>query len=272
MMTNTNKFSISILLALSLLITQVGGVFAASHLRNRTPSDGVIQSITLETDTSTGVTVVSIDLVDNDQAVQSVRVSLETAIAQGLVVVNGDGQPVINTSALGMPIEIDPASIIPSSEENQHPVGSALATFFSDIPGIDYEIIMAAYEQGTGFGVIAQTLWLTTKLEGDAEIFEAMIDAKQTGDYSAFVLEDGSSPENWGQLKKAILDKGKNNGVGVVMSNSDHPGNGNGNGLGNNGNGNGNGNGNNGEKDKDKEQDKDKGPDKDKDKDKDKKK
>jgi hypothetical protein len=268
MMTNTNKFSIGLLLALSLLMTQVGGVIAAPLLQNRIPVSGILQSIMLEADTSTGVTVVSMDLVDNDQAVQSVRVSLETAIAQGLVVLNGDGQPAINTSALGMPVEIDPASIIPFREENQHPVGSALATFFSDIPGLDYESIMAAHEQGTGFGVIAQALWLTTKLDGDAEIFEAIITARQTGDYSAFVLEDGSSPENWGQLKKAILDKGKNNGVGVVMSNSDHPGDGNGNGQGNIDNGNGNGNGNNGDKDKDKEQDKDKGPDKEKDKDK----
>ena len=267
---NKTKFSLSLFLALSLLLIQVGGVFAASALQNPAPVGGIVQSITLEADTVTGVTIVSVDLIDNNQVMQSVRVSLEAAIAQGLVELNGDGKPGINNSALGKPVEIDPTNIISSKEENQHPVANALATFFSDIDGIDYETIMTAHEQGVGFGVIAQTLWLTTQLDGDAEIFETLIDAKQTGDYSAFILEDGSSPKNWGQLKKAILDKDKKNSLGVIRSNSDNNGigNGSGNDQGNNGNGNGNGNGNNGEngKDKPKEKDKDKGNGKDKNK------
>ena len=199
----------------------------------------------LEANTVTGVTLVSVDILDVDQTLQSVRVSLETAIAQGLVVLNGDGKPVINDSALGRPIEIDPSNIIPTRQENQHPIGSALATFFSEIPGIDYETIMSVHEQGVGFGVIAQTLWLTTKLEGDAQIFETLLEAKQTGNFSAFILEDGTTPENWGQLKKAILAKDKKNGLGIVISDSNHSGNGNTNDgdNGNNGNGSGNGNG-----------------------------
>jgi hypothetical protein len=196
---------------------------------------GVVQSITLEADTITGVTIVSVDIIDSDQAVQNVRVSLESAIALGLVVLNGDGKPGINSLALGTAVEIDSASVIPSESETQHPVGSALATFFSDIDGIDYETIMTAHEQGVGFGVIAQMLWLTTKLEGTSEIFEELVQAKQTGDFSAFILEDGSTPENWGQLRKAILEKGKKNSVGVVISNPQNNGNGNGT---NNGNGN----------------------------------
>jgi len=262
------KFFLSLVLALSVLLIQVGGVFAASALENQTPVSGIVQSITLEADTITGVTIVSVDLIDSNQVLQSVRVSLDAAIAHGLVVLNGDGKPDINNSALGKPVEIDPSSVIPTQDENQHPIGSALATFFSEIDGIDYETIMTAHGQGVGFGVIAQTLWLTTKLEGNAEIFETLIHAKQTGDFSAFILDDGSSPENWGQLKKAILDKDKKNNLGVVISNSDNNGNGSGNGSGNNGNGNGNGNsnGNNGEngKDKPKEKDKDKGNGKDK--------
>ncbi|HEX6035974.1 MAG TPA: hypothetical protein VFY83_16165 [Anaerolineales bacterium] len=257
-MKNITSFSLSLLIALSLLATQVGGVFAASIREDHVPVSGVIQSITLENDTITGVTIVSVDVVDNDQVVQPVRVNLETAIALGLVVLNGDGKPNINNAALGKPVEIDSATVIPAEEESQHPVGSALATFFSDIEGIDYETIMAAHEQGVGFGVIAQTLWLTTKLEGDAEVFEMLIHAKQTGDFSAFTLEDGTTPENWGQLKKAILSKDKKNNLGVIKSDSNSNGNGNGNNQGNNGNGNGNGNnGNGGNKDKDKDKDKD---------------
>lgn len=261
-MKDITKFSLSLLMALSLLAIQVGGVFAASIHANHAPVSGVIQSITLENDTITGVTIVSVEVVDNDQVVQSVRVNLETAIALGLVILNGDGKPNINTAALGKPVEIDSSTVVPAEEESQHPVGSALATFFSDIEGMDYEMIMAAHEQGVGFGVIAQSLWLTTRLDGNAEVFEALIHAKQTGDYSAFILEDGSSPENWGQLKQAILSKEKKNNLGVIISNSNNNGNGNGNNQGNNGNSNGNSNGNNGNggnKEKDKDKDKDNG-------------
>lgn len=258
-MTNKAKFFFSLFLVLSLLFIQVGGVFAAPGLQSQSSVSGIIQSITLETNTVTGVTLVSIVLIDTDQMSQTVRVSLETAIAQGFVVLDGDGKPGINNAVLGKPAEIDPGDVIPATEENLHPLGNALATFFADIDGIDYETIMAAHEQGAGFGVIAQGLWLTTKLDGDAEIFEALIDAKQTGDFSAFILEDGSSPKNWGQLRIAILDTDPNHSVGVVVSNHDNNGNGNGqdnngngfnndhgNGQGDNGNGSDHGNGNGG--------------------------
>jgi hypothetical protein len=250
MMKKSIQFSLSFLLALGILLLQARGVFAAPARQNSIPVSGVVQSITLEANTVTGVTIVSVDVLDGDQMLQSVRVSLETAIGQGLVVLNGDGKPVINDSALGKSIEIDPSTIIPTRQENQHPIGSALATFFSEIPGISYETIISVHEEGVGFGVIAQTLWLTTKLEGDAQIFETLLEAKQTGDFSAFILEDGTTPENWGQLKKAILANDKKNGLGIVISESNTPGHGNGNdeNNGNNGNdgGNGNGNGNGG--------------------------
>jgi hypothetical protein len=198
MMTNKIKFSFSFLFVLSVLVIQLGGVFTASALQDPVPVSGFVQSLTLEADTITGVTIVSLDLIDADQALQSIRVSQETAIALGLVVLNEDGKPDINNSALGKQIEVDSVNIIPSHVESQHPVGSALATFFSDVPGMDYETIMAVHDQGLGFGVIAQTLWLTTKLEGNAEVFDTLIEARQTCDYSVITLEDGSSPENWG--------------------------------------------------------------------------
>lgn len=243
-MTHKTRFFPSLVLALTLLLVQVGGVFASPARQNPNPVGGIVQSITLEADTVTGVTIVSVDVMDSNDAMQSVRVTLEVAIAQGLVILNGDGKPEINNSALGQPVEIAPASLIPNDEENDHPVANALATFFSDIEGIDYQTIMTTHEQGVGFGVIAQTLWLTTKLEGDAAIFEELIHAKQTGDFSSFILEDGSSPENWGQLKKAILGKDKKDGLGVVISNSNNHGNGNDDNPGNHGNDNDGGNGN----------------------------
>ena len=233
------KFVISLILAATVLFLQVGGVFAAPASPKSTPVIGVVQSITLETDSTTGVTIVIVDLIDNNQLLQRVRISQEKAIVLGLIVLNGDGKPGINNLALGKQIEIEPENVIPAQEENQHPVGNALATFFSDVEGVDYESIMAMHEQGVGFGVMAQTLWLTKKLEGDLETFQAIVNAKQTGDYSAFILEDGTIPQNWGQLRKLILDK-KNN-LKIVKPNQE---NGNHRNESNNGNGNGGGNGN----------------------------
>ena len=212
------NFMINLVFVASILFFQVGGVRAAPALQNSPPVTGMVESIVLETDSTTGVTIVIVDLLDGNDLLQRVRVSQETAIALGIVVINGDGKPGINNLALGRAIEIHPDDVIPTQEENQHPVGSALATFFSDITGLDYESIMTAHKQGMGFGTIAQTLWLTKKLEGTAEVFKALIEAKLTGDFSEFILEDGSTPKNWGQLKKSILDADKNGSGSVAIS------------------------------------------------------
>jgi hypothetical protein len=210
----------------------------------------------LESDPTTGVVTVVVNVTDSDQVVQTVRVDQETAIALGLVVLDADGNAVINNVALGETVEIDPTTVLPDQQEPEHPVGSALATFFSDVEGIDYDTIMAAHENGVGFGVIAQALWLTSELGGDSQLFQDLLDAKQTNNYSAFddFTEDGTSPKNWGQLRKALLSK---KSLGVVMSNHDNnqnPGNGNQNNQNKDkkkdknekGHGNGSGNGNNG--------------------------
>jgi hypothetical protein len=217
-MKNT-KFLVSLLLVLAVLVAQVSAVFAAPALIS-----GTVQSITLETNTNTAVTTVLITVSDNGSS-QNVRITLESAITLGLVILGGDGNPVINELILGQPVEIDPTTVITEEQMNQHPVGSALATFFSDISDLDYETIMAAHANGTGFGVIAQALWLTKKLDGDADVFLAIIDAKKTKDFSAFVLADGTVPQNWGQFRKVIMD-GKKGNLGIVMANRDNNGNG----------------------------------------------
>lgn len=254
------KFIVSLILASFVLFLQVGGVFAAPVLPDSTPVIGIVQRIALETDSTTGITIAIVDLVDGNQIVQRVRISQEKAIHLGLLVLNGDGKPGINNLALGKEVAIELTDVIPAQEENQHPVGSALATFFSNINGMDYETIMAVYKQGVGFGVIAQTLWLTEKLDGDSATFQTIVRAKQTGDYSAFVLEDGTTPKNWGQLKRLVLDK--KNELKIVKPDQDNDNNGdennNGNGGGNGNNNGGNGNENNSNKDKGKDKGKDK--------------
>ena len=233
-MKNT-KFLASSILVFAILVAQVSAVFAAPVV-----IAGTVQSITLETNTNTAVTTVLVTVMDNGES-QTVRITLESAITLGIVILGGDGNPVINELILGQPVEIDPTTVITEEPMDQHPVGSALATFFSDIIDLDYETIMAAHDDGTGFGVIAQALWLTRKLDGAADMFVAIIDAKRTKDFSAFVLEDGTIPQNWGQFKKVVMD-GKRGKPGIVMADKD-----------NNGAGNGNGNGNGKDKDKDKD-------------------
>lgn len=243
-----SKLFLSLLLAGILAFIQASSVFAAPSLNDHQAITGTVQQITLETDPSTIVTTVIITVMDEKGKTLTVRISLETAIELGLVTLNGDGSPIINQLALGQIIEIDSSTVI--SSEKQNPVGSALSTFFSDIDGLDYSVIMDAHSTGNGFGVIAQVLWLTRKLEGDVSVFLALLDAKKNNDFSSFVFEDGSTPTSWGQLKKAIMNGDKKGNLGVIMSNKGHDNHGNGSGNGNNNkdknkdkgnNGNGNG-------------------------------
>ena len=236
------KFITSLVLAFAVLALQIGVVFAAPALQEGFIT-GTVTELVCETDTTTGVTTFLVTVEDADGVSQTVRIDQLTAEELGLVTIDGDGNPDCSEEALaeaiGLEVEIDPATVIPDEEERQHPVGAALATFFSDI--IDYDTIMAAHEDGVGFVVIAQALWLTQKLEGDADVFLTILEAKENKDFSAFTLEDGTTPKDWGQFRKAIMDGDKGN-LGIVMSDKDND----------NGNGNGNGNGNNKNKDKDK--------------------
>jgi hypothetical protein len=217
-----SKFLITLILTMSLLALQAGAAFAAPAFQAPGPISGIVQRITVETDINTGITTVLVAMLDQNDVSETTRISEESAITLGLVTLDGDGKPIINRQALGQSIEVDPTTVIPNDEANQHPVGSALASFFSDIEGLDYDQIMRAHEQGVGFGVIAQALWLTMKFEGDSEVFLAILDAKETGDYSSFILDDGSTPKNWGELRKAILDgSDKKEKPGLVMSDKD---------------------------------------------------
>ena len=185
---------------------------------------------------------------------QSVRISLATATTLNLITLDVNNKPVVNTAAIGSSITIDPAAIVPepsTTQKKQHPVGSALSNFFFNLTGVNYDMIMNSHNNGFGFGVIAQALWMTSKLGGDTSLFTQILDAKRSGDYSQIALPDGSIPQNWGQLKKALI-KGSENGVNGAKPNGNNNDQGKDNNNGNdntNGNPNGkpsgNGNGNN---------------------------
>ncbi|MEW6084346.1 MAG: hypothetical protein AB1607_07110 [Chloroflexota bacterium] len=251
---NGRKFTASVVLSIFLLLMQVHAGFAAPKTQEGFVT-GVVTALACETDTTTGITTFLVTIKEAEGTSQTVRIDQATAQAINLIKTDENGSPDCNAESLmesiGWEVAIAIDSVIPDEQEPQHPVGSALATFFDDIT--DYETIMGAHKNGVGFGVIAQALWLTQKLEGDNDVFLAIIEAKQSGDFSEFTFEDGTTPENWGQFKKVVM-AGKKGNLGDVMSATEKQPNGQGNGddfgnKGNDENGNGRGNGKNKDKD-----------------------
>lgn len=249
------KLLAGVALALMLALSLVGPAMAAPVAQEETPTTettGTVVSITVETDATTGENTVIVELLDDMGATQVVELTVDEAVALGLVSVDpdtGDVTPI--DEAIGTDITVG------GEEEAEHPVGSVLAEFF----GVDYGIIMETHEEGVGFGVIAQALWMSQQLEGGSEMFTLIVEAKQNHDYSGITMPDGSTPANWGQFKKALQEQGQN--LGQVMSGRAEPledesgegEGGEGEGTeettlntqeekGNNGNGNGHGNGN----------------------------
>jgi hypothetical protein len=214
------KLLAGVLLVFMLLTAQVGVAAAAPLAQDTTPITGTIESITTETDAN-GVTTVLVTLTDDLGAPQIVRLSVETSVALGLVTLDPTtNEPVVDESQVGQTVEIDPTTVIPDEtpeEEATHPIAALLAAFF----GEDASIVNGYHEDGLGFGVIAQALWMSKNLNGDASLTEEILDVKRDKTYESFFEThpeyiDGTVPTNWGQFKKALLDK-KNN-LGVIVS------------------------------------------------------
>jgi hypothetical protein len=227
----STKYLASFLLVLAVLFSQVGSVAAAPPTQDTTPITGTVQGITTETD-SNEVTTVLITLLDDQGATQTARLSLETAVTIGLVTLDPATQtPIVNETQIGQTVEIDPTTVIPeeTTEESVHPIAWILAEFFGEDP----TVVNGYHEDGFGFGVIAQAMWISRNLTatengpGDASLAEDILVAKQTKDFDAFFEShpeytiDGGVPSNWGQFKKALSDK-KNN-LGVIVSGQENP-------------------------------------------------
>ena len=215
------KFLASFLLALAMVVAQVGVATA----QEATPITGTVQSITLDATAIPGTIIVIVTL-DVNGITQTVRLSFETAASLDLVVDDGSENPAIIDSAIGTEISIDPADILPEPspqvDKKLHPVGSALADFFLGLIGVDYDTIMMFHEDGVGFGVIAQAFWMTKKLGGDTSLFTAILDAKESKDYSGITLPNGVTPQNWGQFKKAVLHDDTHNSLGDIKAGKDN--------------------------------------------------
>ncbi len=242
-MTNMKPLA-SILLVLAVLFMQVSNVAAAPQAQGTTPISGTVQSITTEKDAN-GTTIVVVTVQDAQGATQTVRVSVETAVSLGLVTLDPTTQePIPDQTQVGQTVTIDAAAIIEAEEV--HPLAQILGEFFGEDPSV----IDGYHEDGFGFGVIAQSLWMSQALTGDASAAGLILEAKRTGDYSAFTLPDGSTPQNWGQFKKALREGKDKHNLGIIVSghaNDENSPNGKGKDKGN-GKDNGKGNG----KDKDK--------------------
>jgi hypothetical protein len=212
-------------LLVAVLFAQVGTVFAAPVAQETTPITGTVVGLAKETD-SNGVTTVLVTVQDDLGATQTYRISVETAVALGLATVDATTNEVtLKDLALEtepVTVTIDPATVIVDeapTEEAVNPVAAILASFF----GVDPSVVNQYHEDGYGFGVIAQALWIAKGLNADVTTAGLILEAKTTGDYSAFVLPDGSTPTNWGQFKKAALGKDKKN-LGIIVSGHAEPG------------------------------------------------
>jgi hypothetical protein len=214
-MLNT-KFLVSILFALAVMFAQVGNVAAAPQRQDTTPITGTIQSIATETDAN-GVTTVLVTIADDLEVTRTVRLSVDTAVMLGLVTLDPTtNEPVVDGTQIGQTVEIDPTTVTPDeepTEEAVHPIAALLANFFDQDPSV----VNGYHEDGFGFGVIAQAMWMSESLNGNVSVAGLILEAKRSGDYSSFELPDGSSPTNWGQFKKAIMQKDKKN-LGIIVS------------------------------------------------------
>ena len=242
------KLLTGLVLVIAVLFAQVGTAFASPAAQDTTPITGTIVEVTTETDEN-GVTTVLVTLQDDMGATQTVRLSVETAVALGLVTVDPATNAVTVVAQPGQTVEIDPTTVIVDDGEDEavHPIAAILGSFF----GVDPALVNEYHEDGFGFGVITQAMWISRNVNGDAAITGLILQAKESGDFSNILLSDGtvltmpdgSVPSNWGQFKKALLDKKNNLGV-IVSGQADPEGTGDPLILQDNRNGNGNGNGN----------------------------
>src|SRR5512138_1473305 len=171
------KIFASLLVVLAVLLMQVGSVAAAPQTQDAAPITGTVQSITTAVDAN-GTTTVVVTLQDAQGGTQTVHLSVETAVSLGLVTLDPNTQqPVVDQTKVGQSVTIDPTTVIPTEEV--HPIAKILADYF----GADSTVINSYHEDGFGFGVIAQALWMSQSLTGDASAAGEILQAKRSGDY-----------------------------------------------------------------------------------------
>ncbi len=228
-----------VLLVLAVLFAQVGSAAAAPQTQTGTIT-GTIDTISVETDANGVATAVVVTLQDG----QTLRISVQTAVNLQLVTLDPNTQqPVVDETKFGTGVTINQTDVLPAEEPDVHPISALLGDFF----GVDPVMIDSWHNgdftwtntDGTtqsqvfGFGVIAQALWMATKVDGETKTTDAtlagqILQAKKTGDYSIVApllgFTGDNIPTNWGQFKKAFKDKHENLGAAVSSEKSDKQG------------------------------------------------
>lgn len=217
-----NSILTSILLAMVVLAALSGTALAAPAAEAPATISGTIENIKVITDSETSTTTVRVKLLDANNKLITVHVSLETALSLNLVTLDPvTNLPVVNDTLLGQEITIDPTLVIeddPESTDGENKVAGLLASFFS----LEYETVFGFHEDGFGYGTIAQALWMADKL-GDITLAEQILAAKLSGDYSGFTLPGDTLPTNWGQFRKALLGQSGKSNLGQVVSGKAEP-------------------------------------------------
>lgn len=221
----------AILLVVAVLFAQVGTALAAPA-QTSTPITGTVTGLSQETD-SNDVTTVLVTVKDDTGAQQTYRVSVDTAVLLGLATVDSTTKVVtlLDLATLTQPktVTIDPTTVIPDQQETEfiNPISSILATFF----GLDATAVQDLHNEGFGFGVIAQAMWIARDDEGNAnaDLVGDILLAKQSKDFTTFFADHpeyadqfgDNMPTNWGQFKK-VLSEHKNNLGSIVSGHADN--------------------------------------------------
>jgi len=189
-----------------------------------TTIDGTVQSCETATDGFTGETIVVCVINLTGGATQTIRLSVDDAVAYELALVEEDGTvTIIATEGQEVSIEEDALLTDPCvmPDDAGHPISRILAGYFCSDLGTSYDDVQTLHESGFGFGEIAQACFMALKLEGTGDLCADILYAKKSGDYSSLNLPDGTTASNWGQLRKAVLGHEKNSSnLGSVVSDS----------------------------------------------------
>lgn len=172
--------------------------------------DGTITGLVFVTDPVTLVTSLTVSWTDLALVPQETILDMELALELGLIVTD--------ETKLTTAVVIDPTLILESSTYEKDV--TMLGSFFGTALGLSLDQL-AAYQEEFGSGVLAQALWMTADLGGDAALLDQILAAKSSGDFSTLVLPDGSTPTNWGQLRKVALASPHHNLGSVVSGHAD---------------------------------------------------
>jgi hypothetical protein len=217
------KRILGIALAIAVAASQASVAVAAPQLD---PLIGTIDSISEGTD-SGGNTIIIVNYTDTDGNAQTAELSVADAEALGLISVDPNTGDITILATAGTAIDITEVAVDPCAlpEGADQPVGEALTTFFCGALDVDYDTIAGWHEDGYGFGVITQALFMAQTLGGDMALAEEILLAKTSGLYDGLGLPEDADVNNWGQLKKYVMSEEVKSltNLGAIMSGRAEP-------------------------------------------------